>query len=236
MVRTADGRAIERRSGPLLRLRNESAVQEIHSDSSERAALERVGLRNLNLYPAFLALAAGLLEEGGQLSAITPRSFANGPYFQEFDDSSYSEWHSEGCTCSSAVGTSSQTRKSSSRDVIFHAIRGESPGTVTLSTSRGYRDEPAIREVDAARVIRPDDPHLFIHIPIDEHATAVAECVATLPAALTEVPLQVSTGRVVDFRGTRVPHPRSRAGAHGAAPHLSHALPRRPRPMAAARR
>jgi len=32
-----------------------------------------------NLYTAFLAIAIKLLEPGGELVAITPRSFCNGP-------------------------------------------------------------------------------------------------------------------------------------------------------------
>ena len=37
-----------------------------------------------NLYVAFLALSVALLNEQGQIAAITPRSFANGPYFRSF--------------------------------------------------------------------------------------------------------------------------------------------------------
>ncbi|HRC87483.1 MAG TPA: N-6 DNA methylase, partial [Thermoanaerobaculia bacterium] len=47
--------------------------------SRDRDLLRWVGLDAPNLYAAFLALGARLLEPGGQMVAITPRSFANGP-------------------------------------------------------------------------------------------------------------------------------------------------------------
>lgn len=56
----------------------------IRSDSDARHALRRIGVETSNLYTAFLALAIELLEPGGELVAITPRSFCNGPYFRPF--------------------------------------------------------------------------------------------------------------------------------------------------------
>ena len=37
-----------------------------------------------NLYSAFLSIAIKLLSPGGELVAIVPRSFCNGPYFRPF--------------------------------------------------------------------------------------------------------------------------------------------------------
>lgn len=58
--------------------------RKISSDSRERRLLRSAGIETSNLYTAFLALAARLLEPHGQLVAITPRSFCNGPYFRPF--------------------------------------------------------------------------------------------------------------------------------------------------------
>src|SRR5207248_1363486 len=40
-----------------------------------------------NLYTGFLATAMRLLMPGGEMVAITPRSFCNGPYFKQFRQS-----------------------------------------------------------------------------------------------------------------------------------------------------
>ena len=52
--------------------------------SRERRLLAELGIEATNLYAAFVACALRLLKPGGQLVAITPRSFCNGPYFRGF--------------------------------------------------------------------------------------------------------------------------------------------------------
>jgi adenine-specific DNA-methyltransferase len=58
--------------------------RKIHSHSRCRKLLSSVGIETGNLYTAFLALTVRLLEPGGELVAISPRSFCNGPYFKPF--------------------------------------------------------------------------------------------------------------------------------------------------------
>ena len=58
--------------------------RKINSDSAYRLALRRVGIETVNLYSAFVALATALSAPGGQIVAIIPRSFCNGPYYRPF--------------------------------------------------------------------------------------------------------------------------------------------------------
>src|SRR5579884_4077726 len=58
--------------------------RKINSDSRTRRLLREAGIETSNLYTGFLALTARLLCEGGELVAICPRSFCNGPYFRPF--------------------------------------------------------------------------------------------------------------------------------------------------------
>ena len=58
--------------------------KKVPSASRTRLLLRQAGIETSNLYTAFVALAVKLLEPGGELVAITPRSFCNGPYFLSF--------------------------------------------------------------------------------------------------------------------------------------------------------
>ena len=58
--------------------------RKIRTESRERRLLRLIGLETTNLYAGFVAVAARLLEPAGELVAITPRSFCNGPYFEPF--------------------------------------------------------------------------------------------------------------------------------------------------------
>src|SRR5690606_29355593 len=58
--------------------------KKIGSDSPYRLALREAGIETVNLYSAFVALAVALAAPGGQIVAIIPRSFCNGPYYRPF--------------------------------------------------------------------------------------------------------------------------------------------------------
>src|SRR5271157_5241880 len=58
--------------------------KKIQSASATRSILSRLGVETTNYYAAFVALVIRLLKPGGELVAITPRSFCNGPYFSAF--------------------------------------------------------------------------------------------------------------------------------------------------------
>lgn len=58
--------------------------KKINSKSAHRLALRSVGIETVNLYSAFVALAVGEAAPGGQIVAIIPRSFCNGPYYRPF--------------------------------------------------------------------------------------------------------------------------------------------------------
>jgi adenine-specific DNA-methyltransferase len=73
---------------PQLSLFNAAIVnppyRKIRSYSTTRLLLRSAGIETSNLYAAFLWLVSRLLDDEGQMVAITPRSFCNGPYFRPF--------------------------------------------------------------------------------------------------------------------------------------------------------
>jgi adenine-specific DNA-methyltransferase len=175
--------------------------RKINNGDAERLAVERLGLRVTNLYPAFLALAAAILEPGGQLSAITPRSFANGTYFRPFREFFLGLMALERLHVYESRGAVFGDSDVLQENVVFRATRGGARNTVVLSVSHGTNDARIeARTVPYAQVVHPNDPQCFVRIPIDAADALVAERIAALPCVLGEIGLQVSTGRVVDFR------------------------------------
>ncbi|MDQ3648644.1 MAG: Eco57I restriction-modification methylase domain-containing protein [Actinomycetota bacterium] len=174
--------------------------RKVNVGSADRLASERIGLRVTNLYTAFLGASAALLGPGGQLSAITPRSFANGPYFRPFREFFLSRMALERLHVYDERGTVFAGADVLQENVVLRAVRDGERHAVTLSISNSHEDEPVARAVPYSAVVHPGDPQRFIHIPVEEEATVVASRIAALPAGLADLGLRVSTGRVVDFR------------------------------------
>lgn len=174
--------------------------RKIHSASSERRQLRAAGIETSNLYTAFVALAIRLLEDGGELVAITPRSFCNGPYFRPFRQLLLREMALVRVHVFEARDRAFSDDDVLQENIIFHARKGARRGTVVLSTSRSAEDEVSERSVDHDTVVDPADPELFIHLAVSSADEGVAEALRALPCTLEELGVEVSTGRVVDFR------------------------------------
>lgn len=174
----------------------------INASSKTRRALRRLGIETSNLYTAFVAVALKQLEPGGQLVAITPRSFCNGSYFEPFR-----RFVLESSAIRSIHVYESRKRAFADDDVlqeniIYKLVRSDQqPATVWLSHSSGPSDAAIKgRFVPFSEVVVPSDPHRFIRISVNHEDSDLAERVRALPCTLRELRIGVSTGRVVDFR------------------------------------
>jgi len=169
-------------------------------NDTHRRALLHQGIDCPNLYAAFLALGASALDLGGQLVAITPRSFANGRYFGQFrrfllDWLSLDRLHvfESRSTVFSDAGVLQE-------NVVFSGTRHGSNDKITLSVSRGHTDKSVERVVSYSEVVCPGDKQHFIRILADNGDTVVGATMSALPTTLLDLNVQVSTGKVVDFR------------------------------------
>lgn len=175
--------------------------KKLRSDSAARVALRRVGIETSNLYTAFLGLALLLLEPGGELVAITPRSFCNGPYFRPFRELFLREMSLRRVHVFESRKAAFAEDDVLQENVILHAVKGAPPGPVTISSSAGPDEELLTeRSVPFHDVVRPGDAESFIHIVPDDSGERVAGTFARLPSRLEDLGLSVSTGKVVDFR------------------------------------
>jgi adenine-specific DNA-methyltransferase len=178
--------------------------RKLNRATRERSLVETAAVDVSNLYTAFLALGVVLLAPDGQLVAITPRSFANGPYFRSFRRFFLARMDLDLMHIFKSRSTLFADAEVLQENVIFAATRRDTPnrGPVIISTSAGYHDAPQTREVTFDEVVHPKDTQYFMHISTDEQESELAAALAALPATLQELGMQVSTGRVVDFRVT----------------------------------
>lgn len=175
--------------------------RKINTDSPERRQLRSVGVETSNLYTAFLALVAGLLLPGGELVAITPRSFCNGTYFRSFRRAFLSAMTLQEVRVFEARDHAFRDDAVLQETVIFRAVKGVQPDRVKITSSTGpdTNDERS-RDVAYDQVVRPSDTDSFIWLVADDSGSVISERMQRLPARLDDLGLTVSTGRVVDFR------------------------------------
>ncbi|MBM3323047.1 SAM-dependent methyltransferase [candidate division WOR-3 bacterium] len=174
----------------------------IHGNSTTRMQLRSSLVETSNLYTAFLALIVGLLKPGGELVAITPRSFCNGPYFRSFRADFLARMTLRRIHVFASRRAAFSADEVLQENVILHAVRARpTSADVIVSSSDGTPNSAvAERVVPYEQVVPPGHDQRFIHIPIDQEQTASATLLGALPMWLSELGLSVSTGRVVDFR------------------------------------
>lgn len=175
--------------------------KKIHSTSAHRLLLRALGIETGNLYTGFLAVAIKLLEPGGELVAITPRSFCNGPYFTAFR---YLLLETMALRHIHVFESRKQTFKEDDvlqENIILYAVKHVPQARVTLSLSHGLDFAHATsRDVDCAEVVSLQDPHRFLHLAVRDDEQRCLERMRAMPCTLQDLGIEASTGLVVDFR------------------------------------
>ncbi|MCP4218240.1 MAG: N-6 DNA methylase [bacterium] len=176
--------------------------KKISSSSEHRKALRAVGIETSNMYSAFVALAVKLLEPGGELVAIIPRSFCNGSYFKRFrrlllKDMSIKQIH--------IFDSRKQTFKDDDilqENIILYAIKKENQDKVVKISSSTDADFSDLSEsmVDYETVVNPADNNCFIHIAATDRDREIAKRMGVFSNSLSQLGIDVLTGPVVDFR------------------------------------
>lgn len=175
--------------------------KKINSASISRRLLRKVGIETTNLYAAFLWLTIRLLEPNGELVAITPRSFCNGPYFLPFREVFLKTMSINRIHVFDYRDRAFEDDDVLQENVILHAIKAHQQEQVTISSSADPNDPfITVREVEYAQIVYPDDPNLFIHIVPDGLGQRIGQKARSLSTSLDELGITVSTGKVVDFR------------------------------------
>lgn len=198
--------------------------------SEESTYLKKLGIHAPNIYAAFMAVAQGLLTETGRMTAITPRSFYNGSYFEVFRKYMAARTEIE------SIHTFESRREvfadtGALQESIITTTNNALDETVpiTVSASRSGALDVTKRVVDRTAVL----VNGVIFVPATEaDAEAVSWMNTHATATMPELPFSVSTGRVVDFRNrdrlTTVPAPNTVPMVYPAnftAGHITHPKP-----------
>ena len=173
----------------------------IHAQSVARTHMRRLGLETSNLYAGFVAAAIRLLTEGGELVALTPRSFCNGPYFRPFRDLLLSQMRLDRIHLFDSRTASFADDGVLQENILYHAIKGGAGASlVGISHSTLPDSHAPVIPVAFEEIVRADDPQHVIRIPSSSSDVFTPDVAALLSTRLADLGLSVSTGRVVDFR------------------------------------
>jgi len=176
--------------------------RKIRSDSAAGTLLRSAGIETTNLYTGFLALVVRLLSDGGEMVAITPRSFCNGLYFRPFREGFLARMSLRRLHIFESRSAAFNNDDVLQENIIIHAVKSEQkPEQVLISTSSGEPGAPVReRAVPYHDVVAPADPEQFIHLVTDAGQARAKDVMSRLSGTLQDLGLSVSTGRVVDFR------------------------------------
>lgn len=173
--------------------------KKINSNSAHRKELRKVGIETVNLYSAFLALTILLMESEGQIVAIIPRSFCNGPYYKPFRELILKECSIEHIHIFESRDTAFKDDDVLQENIIIKLVKGKQTLNVEISqsTNQNFNDYQS-KVIPFSEVIKPNDPELFLRINTNNQSQD--ENNKIFSAQLSELGLAVSTGPIVSHR------------------------------------
>jgi adenine-specific DNA-methyltransferase len=174
--------------------------KKINTGSRHRELLRVIGLETVNLYTGFVGLCLDLLEPGGQLVAIIPRSFCNGPYYRPFRTFVLRRAAIRHIHLFDARNKAFKEDAVLQENVIIFLERSAAQDDITISTSidDSFKDYSE-QKYRFDQIVFSDDPESFIHIPTEELGEEF-DGSGNFRFSLADIGVNVSTGPVVDFR------------------------------------
>ena len=173
----------------------------IKSGCEQWRLLKKYGLPRSNLYAAFMTLAAISLKDGGTLVSITPRSFCNGPYFLPFRKAFLAQMslrHIHVYTSrNKAFGDDGVLQE----NIILSAQKSRERNEIRITSSDSPLDRDiSIQTLEHHELVNANDRNLVIHLLRNNNERDISRFVNALKCNLHDLDINVSTGRVVDFR------------------------------------
>lgn len=156
-----------------------------------------------NIYARFMEMAATLLQPGGRMAFIVPRSFASGLYFKRFRRSLHDRLHLEQVhVFGSRRDAFKEQAVLQENIIVFYRKGGVAPSQILISTSAGREDldQAQTLAVPTETVFRPGDDQAVLHLPSSPADLEVMARFSQWSDRLETLGLAISTGPVVAFR------------------------------------
>jgi tRNA1(Val) A37 N6-methylase TrmN6 len=174
--------------------------KKIASSSKHRYFLRKAGIETVNLYSGFLGLIIRLMEAHGEIVAIIPRSFCNGPYYKPFRDLLLEETAIRHIHLFASRNSAFKDDAVLQENIILLLEKSGQRSDITISTSTDdtFADID-FYEAPFSSIVQPGDTERFIHIPTSPGQSEI-ELSSVISHSLSDIGIQVSTGPIVDFR------------------------------------
>ncbi|MCO6455454.1 MAG: Eco57I restriction-modification methylase domain-containing protein [Pirellulaceae bacterium] len=175
----------------------------LRKTSPQAQAMAHVVHGQPNIYALFLAVVTDLLLPGGEMVAITPRSYFNGLYFRRFR-----RWFFSRVVVRQIHAFESRTEAFKDdavlqENVILHAEKGGSPRDIVLTHSAGRDLADVVRTFyPYGRIIDDSSGDCVVRLATGELEHEIVQAVDALPCRFRQLGFEVSTGPVVNFRST----------------------------------
>jgi adenine-specific DNA-methyltransferase len=174
----------------------------INTASEVRKQARMLGAEVPNVYAAFWTAAVQMTKTGGDVVAITPRSFCNGTYFTDFRRFLLGAGALRRLHVFDARDEAFSDHSVLQENLITVLTVGAKPDTVLVTAQSVPGATMRERTVPYGRVVQPNETDRFIHVVPDANADLAASFMARMVCTLADLGIAVSTGPVVDFRAS----------------------------------
>ena len=158
-----------------------------------------------NIYSIFMAVAAKLLSENGEIIFITPRSFASGNYFKAFREFFFT------LVSIDKIHLFGSRRETFTRDNVLQEtviMKGrkkepaESFNNIEITSSAGLKDlnESSMKTYRSDEIIDFNTNEKMLHLPTNDSEEMIVRLFKSWIGNLNKYQIQISTGPVVSFR------------------------------------
>ncbi len=175
----------------------------LRKDSQHARVMSHVVHGQPNIYTLFMALATDFLLPNGEMVAITPRSYFNGPYFKRFRIWFFDRAVPRKIHVFETRNDAFRKDSVLQENVIMLVEKGGKPKVIELSSSSGT-DFKSIKTQTSPfeQIIDSISGDKIVRVASDPFETLILEAMDSFPQRFRQLGYEVSTGPVVTFRST----------------------------------